>query len=222
MNKSYKKFNITIGRANEFIILQSNYNQFLHLRRRNRGLITAETIRNIRQSSDDLLRAAIVFAVSGMDAYFKDMFLEKLHPYVKKQSKFKEYAKVIEKYTDIDIELIVNLYHTKKRPNRVIVSMIRKKLFTTSMANLDSIDSLFLGLGIPDLTNNAARMTHKSTLLANIKTAINRRHNIVHYADCNPKGGSTKSIQIATIKRWIRYIEEFVDKANQIIDSSLS
>ncbi|MAT27039.1 MAG: hypothetical protein CMN29_19165, partial [Sandaracinus sp.] len=67
----------------------------LHARLETHGVPGDDDVANL--SLDDLLRSALMLGVSGMDAYYRDKFVERLVPYTKKHGPKKVLENALEK-----------------------------------------------------------------------------------------------------------------------------
>jgi RiboL-PSP-HEPN len=165
--------------------------------------------------AEELLRAAVVLIVAAMDAYFKEIFMERFYAFVLKHNDYALYARIAEKYGYFDMETILQIMPQKK-PNKTVVSRIRNGLFYSSMQNPKHINKLFSNLGIHNLSQRAATNTGKKLLLSSVKKTVERRNKIAHHGDRMRKD-ALYPIEKKTVEYWISQICKFVDSANDII-----
>ncbi|MDP8254104.1 MAG: HEPN domain-containing protein [Candidatus Alcyoniella australis] len=171
-------------------------------------------------SLDDLLRSALMLGVSGMDAYFRDKFLDRLVPYVTK----KKTPKTLEKpLSDAGVSMsdVLELLNNQ-RPHRTLRNKIANWLLEKPMHDLRQVDDLFLGFGIKKLTENAAKKSGAPTINKKVSDAVNRRHNIAHYGDYFAGRSKLKEIKRDWTKRQLNWISRLVKEADSIIASATS
>jgi hypothetical protein len=117
MPDAKKQFNSTIERSARLIELYKR----LHGRRLNsQGSIPKLNCNHDNLS--DLLRAALVLAVSGMDAYFTNKFADLLVPYIKKYNPSKNLVELLSN-AGLDTEQALYLIQMS-RPTRRLRTII--------------------------------------------------------------------------------------------------
>jgi len=193
-------------------------NNFTNISERAEKLVEASS-ESKGSLSEELLRAAVILIVSGMDAYFKEAFMNNFFDYVKKKSDYKLYAKIAEKYGHYKMESLLEIL-PQKRPNRTVISHIRKNLYLTPMHNTLVINELYQNFGIKNLAHNAANKTGKKKNLSIVMNAVARRHKIAHNGDRKPHG-KLETIEKKYVEHWINHICLFVESADSIIHSAL-
>ena len=190
----------------------------LHERLETHGVPGADEVANL--SLDDLLRSALMLGVSGMDAYYRDKFVERLVPYTKKYGPQKVLESALEKagvtMTDI-LPLLGN-----PRPHRTLRNRIADWLARKPMHDLDKIDTLFQGFGLPNLTENAAKKDGAKTINNLVKIAVQRRHDIAHYGDYHTGKNVLKNIKRKWTRQQLNRIQRLVNESEAIITSATS
>ena len=161
----------------------------------------------------DLLRAAVVFAVAAMDTYFTARFAECLVPYLKKHGPSDSLIALLDKagFTTRQALEMMDM----QRPYRRVRSLIDAHLERFTTQRSDVIDELFLAYGLKDFCRHAESATKRSTLLKRIDGVVQRRHAIVHEGDLTRFGKHTPVSRSETA-RWLRDITTFVDAAHAI------
>ena len=168
MTKALDTFHKTINRSNGLLIIyQKTHNNPTFV-----GLNNA-----------DLIRSAIVLAVSGMDAYFTSRFTENLISFIKNKGTTRQLVDVLQK-AGLNTEQALQMI-TMDRPYRRIRTLVDQYLSEYTTQRFDVIDRLFEIYGINNLTTNAQGLTKRKALIKSIGRTIKRRHEIVHKGDYN-------------------------------------
>jgi hypothetical protein len=169
---------------------------------------------------DDLLRSALVLAVSAMDAYYRDKFLERLIPYIKTKPTVKPLEDALSKAGATMADVLGLLGN--KRPRRTLRNKIAKWLLEKPMHDMDQIDALIRGFGIKNLTENSAKKGGAPTLRKKVVVAVKRRHAIVHYSDYYSVKNKPKDIDHDWTAKQVDLIVRLVEQSDAIIDSATS
>jgi hypothetical protein len=169
-------------------------------------------------NTTDLIRSALVLAVSGLDNYFTSRFSESLVPFLKKNKPQKNLVDILEKSGLDTIQTLEML--TMDRPYRRIRKLIDQYLSEYTTQKFEVIDKLFIVYAIPNLSIDAQGLSKKKRLLSSINKAIKRRHAIAHAADYN-EHDNLSNIDINVVTKWIDDIKLFVEKCEDIISKVL-
>jgi hypothetical protein len=187
-----------------------------------------EVLESLRVSSDgggvsheeqcDLIRAAVVLAVSGMDSYFTDKFSSMVVPYLRKNG---SNASVVRLMSDAGLDTAKALeLVTLDRPFRRIHAMVDSHLSRYTTQSVGAINELFVCFGLKQYVQNAANRTHKKSILKSVTNLIQRRHQIVHDADMNSRG-KIQSIVHKKVQNQILTLSDFVESCDFLADQAL-
>jgi len=168
---------------------------------------------------EDMGRAAVVLAVSAMDAFFTRRFSELLVPYLKSRGPTKGLTELLAS-AGLDTEEALVLIGME-RPYRRVRSLASAHLARYTTQRFSAIDSLFSAYGLGQLCLNAMKRAKRKNLLRSVEYLVERRHNIVHAGDHNQQGRLVP-FDFDEMKRRIAHMELFVDSADAIISSLAS
>ncbi|WP_406720394.1 HEPN domain-containing protein [Thioclava litoralis] len=194
--KPLTKFHAVIDRSNALLDLHSS---------------------NQAQANDDLIRAAIVLSVAAFDGYFTNKFVDILVPYLKTRNPGSDLVKLLGE-AGLDTRVALELLGME-RPYRRIRTIVSGHLSGKTTQRFDTIDKLFLSIGLKNLSANAAKTTKKTNINARIGALIEKRHAIAHTGDLNSHG-NTQPVNREKIRRRIQELKELVDACDKIIDSA--
>jgi hypothetical protein len=170
-----------------------------------------------REELSDLVRAAVVLAVSGMDSYFTDKFSSMIVPYLKKKAPNKGLVKLMSD-AGLDTEKALELVGLD-RPFRRIHSMVDAHLSRYTTQSVVA-NELFLCVGLKQYVQNAARRTGRPSTLGKVMKLVERRHEIVHEADLNSRG-KLEPIEASEVHKQIGSLILFIESceflANQVL-----
>jgi hypothetical protein len=166
----------------------------------------------------DLVRAAIVLAVAGMDAYFTDVFAEKLIPYLREREAGPTLVQMLSD-AGLDTREALNLLRMK-RPYRRVRKLIENSLDLHTTQRQDVVDKLFIAYGIKDFCKNAQGIAHRPTLLASVGKLVKRRNAIVHDGDLN-KHGKLQVVDPDKCRRAVEAVVKFVSASETLIGNRL-
>lgn len=167
----------------------------------------------------DMTRASIVLAVSAMDAYFTDVFAERLVPFLKKKKASKELVAFLHQ-AGLDTGKALQLLGMK-RPFRCIRTLIDSYLEKRTTHRIAAINDLFVLYGLNQFCQNIEGRSKKKTLLKSIETLVRRRHSIAHKGDLNAHG-RLKPLASKETSRRILDIVKFVSCADEILQNQMS
>lgn len=205
-SKAYLRFETVISRSLEMLTL------FTFVTKVQESLKPDSTLQ-----LTDLCRTSVVLAVAAMDAYFTDVFIERLIPYLRKQKASKELAELLFD-AGLDTSLALTLL-VDKRPFGKIKRLVVKRLERKTTQTFEIIDELFKVYNFPSITDIAARKASRGKpdrLLRTIKRLVVRRHRIAHKGDLNSKGKLCE-IQPIDTRRRIERLVAFVAAADEIL-----
>ena len=199
MAKAIDTFNKTINRSNGLLTIYEK----AHTNNAFDGL-----------NKTDIIRSALVLAVSGMDSYFTSRFTENLVKFIKSNGPTKDLIKILEEAglnTQQALEMI-----TMDRPYRRIRTLVDQHLSDYTTQRFEVIDELFKVYGIKDLTDNAQGLTKRIGLKKTIQKTVKRRHEIAHAGDYN-QHDKLKEVDITRVKKQIADIKLFVESCETLI-----
>jgi hypothetical protein len=160
-----------------------------------------------------------VIAVAGMDAYFTDVFAERLVPFLKKKGTTKGLTNLLEA-AGMDVEMALQLL-SMQRPFRRIRTLVEVHLERHVTQRSKAIDELFEAYGIPGICENVERKLKRKRLLREIELLVERRHAIAHDGDLNNHG------KLADLNGvWVRNraldVQKLVATVDEILQNQLT
>ena len=169
----------------------------------------------------DLIRAAIVFSVAGLDHYVKSAFVEALIPFLRNPTKTIN-ANLDALLKDAGVDLMTIIRGFKRGGDEGIISVlldrvqseISKKTFQRAV----SIADLFECYGLGTLIENAEKKTHK-VLVDSVEMLVDRRNRIAHAADY--EGGKLSDISIEETLDAISNLNEMIQSVDSILNSAI-
>ncbi len=179
----------------------------------------------------ELLRAAIVAAVSAIDRYFHDVVVEHSWAVLSRNEEEvpKELQKIMIPVLDAKRALTKLRSDSKSRPSSLVKKVIQEVLHKEyTFQNPDDIVRAAQMLGITDFwTKVAAEMPttpSKDQLIAELKALARRRNQIVHEADLVRKT-KAKKITLRDIgendaRRWIELVEQLVTAVDSVVTTT--
>ncbi len=166
----------------------------------------------------DGLRMALVLAVSAMDAYFTDKYVEAFIPYLRKRGPNQDMVEYCTK-AKIDVRVALELL-CKKRPLESLRAHVSQYLSSYVAQDIRKIDDLYKTIGLRDLSRSAQAKSHRSRLILNVEAAVRRRHEIAHSGDVT-KAGHLRRISAKSVEDALDCIKYFVRDADDIINHSV-
>ena len=206
MKKPIELFDSTITRCLKLMALHRSLEKA-----RSKGMSLPATIEEVC----DLSRAAIVLAVSGMDAYFTSKFTELLVPFLKKKGPTPDLVTFLAKAglnTTAALEML-----TMDRPYRRIRTLVEAHLDRVTTQQVSVIDELFQAYGIKGFTKHANAMTKRKSLLPRIGKLVARRHEIVHDSDLN-RHGRMQPVDAKVLTRQLADLSLFIHACDHLAD----
>ncbi|MBQ7188933.1 MAG: hypothetical protein IJR99_05900 [Kiritimatiellae bacterium] len=165
---------------------------------------------------DDILRAAVVLAVSALDMYAADRFAEEFVPELKRKTPSKE---DVDFFTEIGVgikEVLGVLKETPKKPYKRLRKLLDDYLSRNSMQSFSQIERLYKYYGLPKIIDNACEKSGAKTLKNRVGKMLERRNEIVHNCDYDGKN-ALQPILRKDVEYWIRSLKKLVDNMEQII-----
>ena len=200
-SKSLEKFTKTIKRCETLV------NTYIDLKERSeRDEISSPT--------KDIVRGAVVLAVSALDAYVTDVFAEKLVPYIKTYNPDDSLIKLLSEAGLNTKEALVLI--RMDRPYRRIRTLIEKYYSKYTTQKFEVIDKLFLQYHLKNITQNAANKSGKALIKRSVEILIERRHDIAHNGDYNNHGRINDISEISVLRR-INDLNTLVTMMDEII-----
>ncbi len=167
----------------------------------------------------DLLRAAVVLSVAAMDAYYTDVFAERLVPFLKKNGANRRLAKLLES-AGLDAKVALELL-PMKRPYRRIRKLIESHLERHVTQRLEVVDKLFLAYGVGNLCRRAEANLGRKRLCSGITKLVERRHCIAHEGDLNHHGNLI-SLDPTWVRNRLKDVQRFVGECDLILRKELA
>jgi len=204
-SKSYLKFEQVILRSLNLVSLHDTLKE--HLGASDPSL-----------NFSDLLRAAVVVAVAAMDAYFTDVFTERLVPFLKKKGATKGLTDLL-KDAGMDVEMALQLL-SMQRPFRRIRTLVEAHLGQHVTQRTKAINELFEAYGIPGICENVERELKRKRLLREIEILVERRHAIAHDGDLDSHG-KLADLNGTWVRNRILDLQKFVATTDEILQNQL-
>jgi len=200
------------------------YKRFAQVILRSHNLISLFEFLDERFGADpdldfsDLLRSAVVLSVAAMDAYFTDVFAEKLVPFLKRKGSNRKLVALLEK-AGLDASVALELL-PMKRPYRRIRSLIDAHLERHVTQRLGVIDRLFGAYGVQNLSKRAEARLLRHRLCREIEVLVSRRHSIAHDGDLN-RHGRLVPLEIKWVRNRLKDVQKFVGACDEILRGEL-
>lgn len=207
-SKSYLTFEGVTLRALNLITLQELFEKILQ--QQEESSLTVDLA--------DMARASVVLSVAAMDAYFTDVFSERVVPFLKTKGPTPKLL-VLLKEAGIDTKCALELL-AMERPYRRIRRLVEGYLEKRTTQKLPAIDELFLTYGLRDFTINIQKLKRKPHLLKSVERIVMRRHKIAHEGDLNAYQ-KPNSIDVAWTKKHVTSIVCFVSGADELLQKQL-
>jgi hypothetical protein len=166
----------------------------------------------------DMSRASVVLIVAGMDAYFTDVFAERLVPYLRSEGPTKQMIAILGE-AGLDTECALKLL-AMKRPYRRVRKLIDAHLALKTTQRQHMIDELFLAYGLKDFCANVQKLKKRKNLLRSIALLVARRHKIAHEGDLNSHG-RVNPIDPDKTRRQITAVLTFVSGADELLQRQM-
>lgn len=204
MSKAYSKFKKTICRCEDLV------NTYLELNK----LPSSYGI----SPNKDIVRGAVILAVSALDAYVTDVFSEKFITYMKTKTPDKTIIDLLSA-AGLDTKTALDLIKMD-RPYRRIRTLIDKYYCRYTTQNFRVIDDIFKIYHLQNITANAEKMTGRTTIRDSVRILIERRHEIAHNGDYD-KFGRVKDIDEKSILKRIKDLGVLVTNMDTLIDKKI-
>ena len=169
---------------------------------------------------EDILRAVVVYAVSALDAYASDRFMENFTRQIKGRRPSEKEVELL-KSAGVTIEMALELLCTESsRPFVTIRNQVEKYFATRSRQSFRRINELYEYFGIKCIAENAVRFAKRETLTSKIEGMLNRRHRIVHEGDYDGKH-KLAHIKEKDVLKWVKATKLFVESMESILQECL-
>lgn len=179
-----------------------------------------------RHEYADILRAAVVFAVSAMDAYLHDKILEKVTPLVIARKGKQLPGKLVEIIKDeATHERLLEIIF-EERPPAHLATLVRKHISDLTFQNAGKIEGALKVLGLDDVWYQVGTRlgVGKEKARGFVQAYVDRRHAIVHEGDL----GKAKKIRhrLAKItrpyaKKCVSDVERFIGAIDYLIEAKI-
>lgn len=176
-----------------------------------------------KKERDDILRAALVLILAGVDTYFHDKVLERLTPFLrarKGRGLPGDLVKLIESNGGVG-KLLTILY--EERPHRHIHTMVKRAQADLTFQKPDKIERALRIIGVSDFWyKTAVKMkprTSKERLRRQLARYAARRDRIAHQADRSGRG-RLSPINRPYVRDCLRFVMRFIRAADAAIDQA--
>ena len=200
-SKAYDKFRKTLNRCESLL---DSY-------RKLRDVAEQE---DAPPASKDIVRGAVVLAVSALDAYVTDVFAEKLVSYLKTYEPDEALISLLND-AGLDTEEALTMI-SMDRPYQRVRTLIRHHYLTHTTQQVDVIDEMFLPYRLKNLTDNAEKKAGRKTLCTSVQKLVKKRNQIAHSGDYNAHG-RIRSIDEEVVERRMDDMELLVKNMDDII-----
>lgn len=173
--------------------------------------------------NEDCLRMAIVLAVSALEWYAKDRFLESLARHCRNTGgKFNE---ALEKQLE-KAGIATDFWRRKAmdkqpKPLKTVRNKMARHVRSFTVQTAKSVDELFSCYGIGNITMHAEKKAGLTTVKASIKRMIRRRHEIAHASDYLISG-KLQAVDCEDVKLRLDRVERFVQAMEDILVAKFS
>ena len=168
--------------------------------------------------ADDMLRAAVVLAVSALDMYAADRFAEEFVKELKRRTPSKEDVDFLTEIGVGVMEVLGVLKETPKKPHKRLRKLLDDYLSRSAMQSFSHIERLYKYYGLPKIIDNACDRSGYKKLKLRIGNMLDRRNEIVHNCDYDGKN-SLQVISRKDVDYWIKSLKSLVDNMEQIIQN---
>lgn len=169
-----------------------------------------------KSNNQDLLRAAVVLSVSGLDTYAVDRFMEKLVVFIRSTKITDETIRFLEA-GGVTLRTAIDLLKCgRERPFRKIRADVEQSFGRRSYQSFAEIDGLYKVFGLKEISKRAEEMAHRTCLRRRLGSLLERRHQIVHAGDYNSRG-SLQGIEKSWVEGKLRDLDVFVARMDEIV-----
>ena len=176
-----------------------------------------------RREKEDILRAAVVTVVAGVDSYFHDKVLERLTAFLKTRKGKAipgDLIKVLENNGGV-ARLLAILY--EKRPHRHIHTILKKAHADHTFQKPDKIEAELRLVGIKDFWFKVAQKMRPGASKESVKERLGqyaaRRDKIAHEGD-RQRGGTLNAMGRPYVKGCLAFYDRFIRAADAVIDEA--
>lgn len=173
--------------------------------------------------NDDCLRMAIVLAVSSLEWYVKDRFLESLARHCRSvEGRFNDALKERLQNAGIATDFWTqNAIRGQPRPMRTVRNRMAKHLRSFPIQKAVVIDKLFSCYGLGNITSHAEKKAGLKTVKSALGRMIHRRHDIAHASDYLIQG-RLQAVDCNDIKLGLDRVERFVRAMEEILKAKFT
>ena len=180
----------------------------------------------------ELLRSAVVAAVSAMDKYLHDIIVDKAWKLLDQgeENVPKELRKVNIPITTAKKALKHLKINPTARPGTIVKSAIQEQLHqTTTFQNPSSVLQAGKMLGIGDfwgkVSNELPGNQSKNDVIGTLQKITHRRNQIVHEADQIRRTRAHKitlrDLSFNQAEKWVIWIEAFIKSIDSVVDRAI-
>lgn len=174
-----------------------------------------------KKEKEDILRAAVMLIVAGVDSYFHDKILECLTPFLKTRKGKNvpgNLVKILESKGGVG-RLLPILY--EERPHRHIHTIVKKAHADLTFQKPDKITNALKLISVSDFWFKVARRMGRGASKKSVRERLGRyaarRDKIVHEGD-RTRGGKTNPISRPYVRDCLSFINRFITAADSVID----
>lgn len=168
--------------------------------------------------NEDCLRMAMVLAVSALEWYAKDRFLESLAKHCRRvEGRFNGILNKLLREAGIATDFwIKNAINGQARPMRTVRNRMARHLRSFAIQTAVGIDDLYLCYDIRSITAHAEKRAGLRRVRASIRRLILRRHEIAHASDYLIQGRlqaidcNDVVLRLDRLERFVRAMEEIL------------
>ena len=183
-----------------------------------------ELFHTVSPKNDDLLRFAVVLAVSAFEKYVKDSFVERLVQFARLPSAGKSKREEFDAFlkgAGVEPDLWRECYNARGKnpnPNLRMRNRVKRELSSKPIQRQTDISELFKLYGLGNILVRARELSNKALIWKTIEKTTKRRHQIVHASDYR-FAGSLEPINDKNVNRHLAAFERFVESMNSILES---
>lgn len=174
-----------------------------------------------RKEKEDILRATIMLAIAGVDAYFHDKVLERITPFMKMKKGRHLPGDLLELLRgNGGIQKLLEIMY-EQRPHRHIHTLVKNVQADKTFQKPDKIEGALRLVGINDFWFKVAQRMGRGASKEGIKRKVgqyaHRRDKIGHEAD-RSGAGRLNHISRPYVRECLSFVQKFIHSADQVID----
>jgi hypothetical protein len=178
-------------------------------------------------SLDELLRSALVLAVSALDRYVHERVVKKIVSALRARSlnrKQEDFSLPATRFLQLSAELLkAQKAGTLRRPANEVRKVLQKALHERPFQSWREIEGAFALIGITDLAGkiqSAGKLASIKPIQKQLNDIVRRRNEIVHEADLvrHQRGGMVRvqNLDPALVERSLDFLDSFVAQLEAI------